>query len=62
MVEWLVLGRAQILGDRFIPFVTVGEFGVDVEDHAAEIEQAVAHHLADSEAGRGHGDSDKVMA
>ena len=29
MIEWLVLGRAQILGDRFVPFFAVGEFGID---------------------------------
>ena len=53
MVEGLVLGRAHRLGDRLIPFVAVGEFGVDVEDHAAEIEQAMAHDLANAEAGDG---------
>ena len=53
VVERLVLGRAHLLGDRLIPFLAVGEDRVDVEDHAAEIEQAVAHDLADARSGPG---------
>ena len=53
MVERLVLGRPDLLGDRLIPFLAVGEDRIDVEDHAAEVEQPVAHHLADREAGMG---------
>ena len=54
MVEGLVLRRAHRLGDRLIPFLAVGEDRVDVEDHAAKLEQAVADHLADREAGVGN--------
>ena len=54
MVEGLVLGRADRLGDRLIPFVAVGEVRIDVEDHAAKIEQPMAHDFADAEAGLGH--------
>ena len=41
-------------GNGLVPFVAVGEDRVDVEDHAAEIEQAMPHHLADAVAGTGH--------
>ena len=34
---------------EFVPFVAVGEDRVDVEDDAAEIEHAVAHHVTDGE-------------
>jgi len=50
VVKGLVLARAQILGDRFIPVVAVGEDRIDVEDHAAEIEHPVTHDIADREA------------
>ena len=53
MVEGLVLRRAHMLGDRVIPFVAVREFGIDVEDHPAKIEQAMPHDVADSVAGGG---------
>src|SRR3546814_7053941 len=49
MVKRLVLGRAQILRDRVVPFVGIGEDGVDVENDAAEIEHAVTHDIADRE-------------
>ena len=55
MVEGLVLRRTDRLGDGLIPFIAVREDRVDVEDHPAEIEQAVAHDVADAEAGLGHG-------
>ena len=48
VIERLVPGRAQVLGDRLIPFLAVGEFRVNVEDDAAEIEQAVANHVANA--------------
>jgi hypothetical protein len=47
VVEGLVLGRTDLFGDRLPPFLRVGEDRVDVEDHAAEREDAVAHDLAD---------------
>src|SRR4051812_14702036 len=59
MVERLVLVRPDLLRDRVIPFVGVGEDRIDVEDHAANVEHAVADHVADGEAGmadRGRGD------
>src|SRR5690606_14121529 len=39
-------------GNGLIPLFGVGEFRIDVEDHATEWEQAVAHHLADPETRR----------
>src|SRR5688572_9384874 len=55
VVERLVLRRPDVLGDRLVPFLAVGEDRVDVEDHAAKVEQPVTHDLADREAGMGHG-------
>src|SRR5205823_7919675 len=54
VVERLVLGRAQRLGDGVVPFVAVGEFGVDVEHDAAEVEQPVTNDFADGEPGNRH--------
>src|SRR5690606_21804635 len=42
--------RAQILGNRLVPFLAIGEYGIDIEYHAAEVEQAVAHDVANAEA------------
>ena len=53
MVKRLVLGRPHVIGDRRIPFVAVGELGVDVEDYPPEIEQAMANDIADSVTGGG---------
>jgi hypothetical protein len=63
VIERLILGRPLGLGNRFVPFVAVGELRIDIVDDAAEIEQAVADDLADCEARqwdhrevrRGHG-------
>ena len=49
MVKGLVLGRAQRLRDRLVPFFAIGEFGIDIEHHSAEVEEAVADHVADRE-------------
>jgi hypothetical protein len=49
MIERLVLGRAQILRDRFIPFVGIREDRVDIEDHAAKVEHPVADDIPDRE-------------
>src|SRR5206468_5304478 len=54
VIEGLILGRPDRLRDRFIPFVAVGEDRVDIEDHAAKVEQSVAHDLADRKTGLGH--------
>jgi hypothetical protein len=51
VVEGLVLLRADLFGDRLVPFVAVREDGIDVEDHPAEIEHAVADDVADREIG-----------
>ena len=55
VIEGLVLRRADLLGNRLIPFVAIGEDGVDVEDHAAKIEQSVLHDIANAEASLAHG-------
>ena len=49
MVEGLVLGRSRLLRDSFIPFLAIGKDRIDVEDHAAEIEQAMPNHVPDRE-------------
>src|SRR5690348_9812479 len=53
MIERLFLRRAKRLGDRFVPFLAVREDRIDVEDHAAKIENLVANDLADVEASLG---------
>src|SRR4051812_8202729 len=53
VVERLVLGGTDLLRDRLIPFVGIGEDRVDVEDDSAKVEQPVPDHLADGEAGMG---------
>src|SRR3569832_838663 len=54
MVERLVLARTHVSRNSLVPFLCVGEFGIDVEDHAAEWKQPVANHLPDREFGRFH--------
>ena len=54
MVERLVLGGPQRLGNGLVPLVAVGEDRVDVEDHAAKVEQAMPDDFANGEAGAGH--------
>jgi hypothetical protein len=56
MVKRLVPGRAEVLGNRFVPFLAIGEFGIDVEHHATEVEDPVTHHVADRETRAGHAD------
>jgi hypothetical protein len=51
VVEGLVLGRPNILGDRLVPFLAIGEDRVDVENHAAKIEKTVPNQLADRKLG-----------
>jgi len=56
VIEGLVLGRPKLLGNGFVPFLAVREFRIDVEDDSAEIEDPMAHHLADRETRAGHAD------
>src|SRR5581483_3558967 len=49
VVEGLVLLRPDFLGDRQPPFLGIGEYRVDVEDHAAERKEAVPDDVADAE-------------
>ncbi|VUX48060.1 conserved hypothetical protein [Candidatus Defluviicoccus seviourii] len=51
VVERLVLARADVLRDGKPPFLGVGKLWIDVEDHAAEWEKAVADNFADAELG-----------
>ena len=45
MIEGLLLGRADLLGDRQPPLLRVRELRVDVEDDPPEGVVAVANHL-----------------
>ena len=59
VVVGLVPLGPDILRDGFVPFLAVGEGGIDVEHHAAKVEHLVAHHVADAEsrkAPQGHFD------
>src|SRR3712207_2779456 len=47
VVEGLVLRRPYLFGNRLIPFLGIGEDGIDVVDDAAEFEDPVAHHVTD---------------
>src|SRR5262249_57903399 len=47
MIERLVLARTPIGRNRLVPLVGVVELRIDVEDHAAERVEPVAHDLAD---------------
>jgi len=53
VVKRLIAARANGFGDRFIPFVGIGEYRVDIEHHPAKGEQPVANHIADAEVGAG---------
>ncbi len=53
VIERLIARRTHVLGDRLIPFFAIGKNGIDIEDHAAKIEQAVADDLADTKAAAG---------
>jgi hypothetical protein len=55
VVERLVLARADFLRDRIVPFFGVREDGIDIEDDAAEIEDAVTDHVANRKMGVGDG-------
>ena len=47
VIEGLVLGRPDFFRNGLIPFVAVGKFGIDIEHHAAKIEQAMADDLVE---------------
>ena len=51
VIERLVLVGPHLLGDRQPPLLGVVEFRIDVEDHAPEREDPVAHDLSDLEFG-----------
>jgi hypothetical protein len=55
MVEGLILCRANILRDGLIPFLAVGEDGIDVENHPPKLEQPMPHDIADRKARVGNG-------
>jgi invasion protein IalB len=54
VIEGLVLVRPDLGRDRLPPFLGVVEHRVNVENHTAEREQAVLHHLTDIELGVAH--------
>jgi hypothetical protein len=49
MVEGLLPIRADAFGNGGVPFLAVRENRIDIEHHAAKIEDAVAHHFAQGE-------------
>jgi hypothetical protein len=51
MVKGLVAVRPDILRDGLIPFLAIGEDGVDVEYHTPKAEQTVLHHIANAKTG-----------
>src|SRR4030095_1099577 len=51
VIEGLVLVGAHRFGNGLIPFVAVGKLRIDVENHPAKIQQAVAYHFANAVAG-----------
>ena len=50
MIKRLVFRRLQILRNRVIPFVAIGENRVDIIDHAAKIEYPMADDIANGKA------------
>lgn len=46
VIEWLLAVRAHLFRDRFVPFLTIGEDRIDVENHAAKIENFVTNDIA----------------
>jgi len=47
VIKWLIFDRPNGLGYRFIPLVAVGEHGINVENDAAKVKNAVADHITD---------------
>ena len=53
VVERLVAARADLFRDGLVPVLAVGEDRVDIEDHAAEIENPVTDNIANAKAAAG---------
>jgi hypothetical protein len=53
VIERLITPRADILWDGLVPFLGIGENRINIKNHAPELEQAVAHHVTDTEPGTG---------
>lgn len=51
MVKWLIPWGARSLGDRFVPFLAIGENRIDIEDYAPKTEQTVADRVSDTKTG-----------
>ncbi len=47
MIKWLVAARTNFIGDRFVPFLGVRKFRIDIKNHATKRKYPVAHKLAD---------------
>lgn len=50
MIKGLILGRSNVLRNRFVPFFTVRKNGIDVENHAAKFEMPMTHDITNVEA------------
>ena len=50
VIKRLIPVRANIFGNGIVPFLAIGENRIDIEDHTAKIEQAMAHDIANGEA------------
>lgn len=48
VVEWLILMRSDIFRDCLVPFLAIGEDGIDIKDHTAKIEHAMANNITNS--------------
>ena len=46
VVKGLVLGRPDVERDSVVPFIAIGKDRIDIENHAAKIEQAVPNDIA----------------
>lgn len=53
MVKGLILARADMFRDRFIPFVAVSKYRIDIENHAAKIEYPVSDNVTYGKIGHG---------
>jgi len=51
MIKGLLAGGTQRFGNRFVPFLAVGENGVDVEHNPAKAMQPVPHDIANPKPG-----------
>lgn len=48
VIEGLIAVRSNFFGDRFVPFFAVCKDRVDIKDHTAKVEQAVAHNITNA--------------